>query len=92
MWESSPKVKSTARLTAATAALGAIATLAFVLVPALRFAYHAPSLRVALETAAALIALLAAFLVLGRLRRTRRFDYLLLALGLGKIRVANRTR
>ncbi len=47
--------------------------------PGLRFAYRAPAAHVALETAAALVALLGAFLVLGRLRRSARLgDYLLL--------------
>lgn len=46
------------------------ATVAVVLVPALRFAYRQPEIHVALETAAALIGLLAAYLVFGRFRRS----------------------
>jgi signal transduction histidine kinase len=46
------------------------ATAAVVLVPALRFAYRLPEVHVALETAAALIGLLAAYLVFGRFRRS----------------------
>lgn len=55
-------------LTAALVSVGA--TAAVILVPALRFAYRMPELHVALETAAALIGLLAAFLVFGRFRRS----------------------
>jgi signal transduction histidine kinase len=44
----------------------------------LRFGYEAPALRVALETAATLIAVLAASIVLGRFLRTRRLDMLVL--------------
>jgi signal transduction histidine kinase len=51
--------------------------------PVLPFGYHAPALHVALETAAALVALVAAFLVFGRLQRALRLDDLLLASGLG---------
>lgn len=50
---------------------------------AVRLGYHAPALHVALETAAALVALVAAFLVFGRLQRALRLDDLLLASGLG---------
>ena len=50
---------------------------------AVRLGYHAPALHVALETASALVALVAAFLVFGRLQRALRLDDLLLASGLG---------
>jgi len=46
------------------------ATTAVILIPALRFAYRLPAVHVALETAAALIGLLAAYLVFGRFRRS----------------------
>jgi signal transduction histidine kinase len=52
---------------------------------AVRFAYSAPSLHVFLETAGALIALLAAYLVFGRFRESGRLDDLVLAGGLGLI-------
>jgi signal transduction histidine kinase len=45
-------------------------TAAVVLVPALRFAYRLPEVHVVLETAAALVGLLAAYLVFGRFRRS----------------------
>jgi signal transduction histidine kinase len=57
--------------------------------PALRFGYHAPALHVALETAAALVALVSAFLVFGRLERELRLDDLLLASGLGLLALMN---
>jgi signal transduction histidine kinase len=61
---------------------GAAATLLVPVVP-LRFAYESPSLHVAFETAAASIALLAAYLVLGQFRHSRELDALLLGCGLG---------
>src|SRR3954468_22871122 len=81
-----------------TACLSGAVTLAVVLVPSLHLAYREPSLRVALETAASLTALLVAYLVYGRARRlppppvpplvrgrarrSRRPEELVLALGL----------
>lgn len=61
---------------------GAAGTL-FVLVFPLRLAYESPSLHVAFETAAASIALLAAYLVLGQFRHSRELDALVLGCGLG---------
>src|SRR4051812_10488518 len=54
-----------------TACLSGAVTLAVVLVPSLHLAYREPSLRVALETAASLTALLVAYLVYGRARPRR---------------------
>lgn len=72
------------------AAVGASAiTLAVVTLPFLRFAYRAPELHVALETTAALTALVLAFLVYGRFRSGRSLQALLLALSLGIVAVAN---
>jgi signal transduction histidine kinase len=51
------------------ALISSAATAAVILVPALRFAYRLPTVHVALETAAALVGLLAAYLVAGRFRR-----------------------
>jgi signal transduction histidine kinase len=70
------------RLTLATALVCAVATAIVVTVPGVRFAYRLPELHIALETAATLAALLAAYLVYGRLRRSSRLDDLLLAAGL----------
>jgi signal transduction histidine kinase len=67
----------------------AVATLLFALAPALRFAWEAPEMRVALETACALIALLASYLVLGRFLRARHVDSLVLAASLGVLSCAS---
>ena len=60
-----------------------------VLDPGLRFAFGQPRLQVALETAASLIALLAAFLAFGRLRRRGRRTDFALACALGVIALSN---
>jgi signal transduction histidine kinase len=64
-------------------------TVAVVVLPFLRPAYSSAALHATLETACGLIALLAAFLVLGRYRRTARTDDLALAAGLGFLACAN---
>lgn len=74
---------------AAIAAACAGLTIAFVVLRSLEFGYRAPSVHVALETAAALVAFLAAFLVFGRFQRTFRMATLLLACGLGALAVTN---
>lgn len=71
------------------AVVSGAATFAVALFPQLHFAYWQPSLHVALETAASLIALLASFLVVGRLRRVGRLDELLLACGLVLLALLN---
>jgi hypothetical protein len=53
----------------AAATLSALVTLLVSVLPWVRYAYHGPSLHVALETTAALVSLLAAYLVYWRLRR-----------------------
>jgi signal transduction histidine kinase len=65
------------------------ATLAILLVARLDFAYRAPALHVALETTAAIIASTAAFLVLGRFRRTGFLDELILSAGLSLLALSN---
>ena len=74
-------------LVAADAA-GAL-TAAVVVLPFLRPAYRSAPLHATLETACGLIALLAAFLVFGRYRRTARTDDLALTVGLGFLACAN---
>lgn len=59
------------RLVILTAVVGLLATWAVVVSPSVRPAYFSPHFHVALETAAGLIALLAAFLFFGRLREHR---------------------
>jgi hypothetical protein len=65
--------------------------MAAALVARLDFAYRAASLHVALETTAAIIATAAAFLLLGRYRRTGFLEELLLSAGLSLLAVANFT-
>jgi len=72
-----------------TAVISGVATVAVALLPQLHFAYRQPLLHVALETAASLVVLLAAFLVLGRLRRAGRLNELLLACGLALLALLN---
>lgn len=69
------------------AALGLLALV--LVVPFARFAYEAPALHVALETAEALIAVVVAYLALGRFREAGRAQDLLLACGLTVLAVAN---
>jgi signal transduction histidine kinase len=76
------------RLTAT--AVGCLAlTFSVGLVPGLRFAYRAPALHVTIETAAALVAMLVAFLVAGRLRRTARTDEVLLLAALAVLALSD---
>lgn len=72
-----------------TAAISGIATLSVALLSQLHFAYRQPPLHVALETAASLIAFLAGFLVLGRLRRGSQLNELLLACALAVLALLN---
>jgi signal transduction histidine kinase len=76
-------------LTVRVALLAAVATVAVIVLPFAHFAYRAPALHVALETANALIALLVGFLVYGRFRQSRRTQELLVVLALGTVAVAN---
>lgn len=70
-----------AALLAAAGVSGAV-TLTAIMLPQVNLVSRPPLLRVALETAASLIALLAAFLVFGRLMRHRRFNELVLSCAL----------
>jgi signal transduction histidine kinase len=76
-------------LTGGAAVLATLATVAVVGVPFVRFAYRAPALHVALETANALVALLVGYLVYGRFRQNRRTQELLVVLALCTVAVAN---
>jgi signal transduction histidine kinase len=68
------------------------ATVSISVLSAFSFAYHDENLRVELGTAAALIAALAAFLLYGRYRATRRIDSLVLFLALLALVAANGVR
>jgi signal transduction histidine kinase len=72
-----------------TAFAGVVVTLVFKVVPGLDFAYRRPALRAGLETAEALVALLVAYLVIGRLARTRSVDDLVAAVALGALAGGN---
>jgi signal transduction histidine kinase len=69
-------------LTFAAASAAAAVTIAVAVTPFLDFAYRRPSLHVALETASGLVAVLAAYLVLGRFRERPRLSDLTLAAAL----------
>ena len=73
------------------AATSAAVTLVVAFVPEVHFAFRQPRLHVALESSAALIALLAAFLLYGRLRRSHRLDEFLLATALAVLALSNLT-
>jgi signal transduction histidine kinase len=72
-----------------SALLAAGITIAVTVIPGIQFAYRRPVLRVGLETAEALVALLIAYLVIGRLRRSRSLDDLVLAVALGTLALGN---
>ena len=65
------------------ASIGAGTTLLILVFPFVRFAYRAPGLHIALETAAAAIGFLATYLVLGRLRARGQLRDLALACAFG---------
>jgi signal transduction histidine kinase len=79
----------TRRAVVATAAAAALVTAAVAVLPGLHFAYRNPDLRVSLLTAEALIALLAGYLVLGRFRRRRALDDLVLGVAFAVMAVSN---
>ncbi len=67
---------------------GGLTTLVMVL-PFVHFAYASTALHATIETASGMIAMLGAFLVLGRFRRTARSEDLALAIALGLLACAN---
>jgi signal transduction histidine kinase len=76
-------------LIVALAAGLALTTIAVTLAPGVHFAYRSPEGHVALETAAAVIALLAAYLVFARFRLSAAIDDLVLATGLAVLATSN---
>ena len=74
--------RSAPALTAAGWAVGAACTAAILGTPYLRFGYHSPELHLVLDSVDACIAMLLAYLLAGRLRRTHRLQDLLLVVGL----------
>jgi signal transduction histidine kinase len=69
--------------------LGLAVTLVVAVVPSLHFSYYTPSLRIALETASAIAALTAAFVVFGRFRRGGSLNQLMLSLAFGLLAAAS---
>lgn len=69
-------------VTGAGWAVGAACTVAILGTPYLRFGYHSPELHLVLDSVDACIAMLLAYLLLGRLRRTCRLQDLLLVVSL----------
>ena len=80
---------SAGALTAGVTVAGSVVTVAVAVVPALRFAYEAPALRIVLETGNALIAFCVAYLVYGRFRVSGRVRDLLLATALAVVALTN---
>jgi signal transduction histidine kinase len=74
---------------AATSITSAVATAALALLPQLHLAYSWQAENLALEMAASVIALLACFLIFGRLRRRTRLNELMLACALAVFALSN---
>jgi signal transduction histidine kinase len=89
MRRTTPRSSDLRRVVLATALFVVAVTSVAIIVPPVQFAYRAPGLHIALETAAALIAFLAAYLVLGRYRRDARLDTLALVCALWLFAVSN---
>jgi signal transduction histidine kinase len=81
--------RSPVELTTFAAVCSLTVTVVVGVLPSLRFAYDAPTLRAVLETVNAMVALLVAYLVAGRLRGGRRLQDLLVVVGLVLVAVAN---
>ena len=82
-------MQATRAVAVVTAAISAAATVAFALLPHLHLDYQWPSVRLGLETYGSLIALVAAFLVFGRLLRRTYLNELLLAGALAVLALSN---
>jgi signal transduction histidine kinase len=82
-------VHTTRAVAATTAVVSGVATVAFALLPQLHLDPQWLSVRLALETSGSLIALVAAFLVFGRLLRRSYLNELLLACALAVLALSN---
>ena len=82
-------IRRPASLLLIAATLSATLTAAAVLLPRVPFVYEPSSQRIALETAATLIAFLTSYLLFGRYRGTRRLDQLTAATVLALLGLAN---
>jgi hypothetical protein len=72
-----------------TAVISGLVTIAFARLSQLDLGYAWPAVRLALETSGSLVALFAAFLVFGRLRRRTYLNELLLACALAVLALSN---
>src|SRR5688572_15561953 len=72
-----------------TFAIGGAITLAVAAFPEARFAYRRPAMQIALETAASLVAFVAALLVFGRFRQRSSLDDLVLFAALAVLSATN---
>jgi signal transduction histidine kinase len=86
---SRPVVTRPRRIAVWTAFVGLAITASVALTPQLRFAYPRPGLHVAIETIAAVISLLTAYLMVGRLQRSGGLDDLLLVLAFALLALDN---
>jgi signal transduction histidine kinase len=84
-----PLMHGTRAVAVLAAVASGLATVAFVLIPQLHLDYQWPAVRLALETSGSLIALVASFLVYGRLLRRTYLDELLLASSLAVLSLSN---
>jgi signal transduction histidine kinase len=82
-------MRGTRAIAVATVVVSAVATVAFALLPQLKLDYAWPAVRLALETSGSLIALVAGFLVFGRLLRRTYLNELLLASALAVLSLSN---
>ena len=89
MSDERPRVARARTTTLAAIAAGALATLLVTILPFVRFAYKNPSLHVMLDTIEAAVALLAAYLLYGRFRQTRRRADLVLVYALTLLGMTN---
>ncbi len=76
-------------MVAIATAAGAVVTVAMAASPSVRPAVEAPEIRTAVETAQALVAATAAYLVYGRVKRSRSLNDLALVFGLGMLAASN---
>ena len=77
------------RVTPAVAVAGGALTLVIALVPGVGFAFHSPRLQSAIETASALVSVLAAYLLVGRFELGRRLSDLGLLMAATILALAN---
>jgi signal transduction histidine kinase len=83
-----PVLRPGMRLPVGSAVVAGAITLVISVSPTIHFAYRRPVLNVGLETAESLVALLLAYLLIGRVRRTRALGDAVFAVGVAALAVA----